>query len=197
MPGKFHGQEEPGGLQSIVLPGKKEKKVKSLSCVQLFGTPWTVAYQAPLSMGKNTGAGCHFLLQEIFLTQGLNLGLPHCRQTDTLPSEPPGKGHQESDTIEGLSTQHKLLLIWNVCSPVLRNFLIFIIGWFPLLHFLSSCIKIAISQALDLLDWSLKIPLLLSFIPLSLHLFIVRFLLFHLLNISLFIIKNSFWYTWN
>ena len=23
---------------------------KSLSCVQLFGTPWTVAYQAPLSM---------------------------------------------------------------------------------------------------------------------------------------------------
>ena len=25
--------------------------------------------------------GCHFLLQEIFLTQGLNPGLPHCRQT--------------------------------------------------------------------------------------------------------------------
>ena len=25
--------------------------------------------------------GCHFLLQGIFLTQGLNLGLPHCRQT--------------------------------------------------------------------------------------------------------------------
>ena len=24
---------------------------------------------------------CHFLLQRIFLTQGLNLGLPHCRQT--------------------------------------------------------------------------------------------------------------------
>ena len=26
-------------------------KVKSLSCVQLFATPWTAAYQAPLSMG--------------------------------------------------------------------------------------------------------------------------------------------------
>ena len=25
--------------------------------------------------GKNTGVGCHFLLQEIFPTQGLNLGL--------------------------------------------------------------------------------------------------------------------------
>ena len=31
--------------------------------------------------GKNTGVGCHFLLQEIFLIQGLNPGLPHCRQT--------------------------------------------------------------------------------------------------------------------
>ena len=30
---------------------------------------------------KNTGVGCHFFLQEIFLTQGLNPGLPHCRLT--------------------------------------------------------------------------------------------------------------------
>ena len=30
--------------------------------------------------GKNTGVGFHFLLQEIFLTQGLNPSLPHCRQ---------------------------------------------------------------------------------------------------------------------
>ena len=27
----------------------------------------------------NTGADCHFLLQEIFLTQGSNLHLQHCR----------------------------------------------------------------------------------------------------------------------
>ena len=26
-------------------------KVKSLSCVQFFVTPWTIAHQAPLSMG--------------------------------------------------------------------------------------------------------------------------------------------------
>ena len=31
------------------------------------------------SPGKNTGVGCHFLLQGIFLTQGLNLGLSQCR----------------------------------------------------------------------------------------------------------------------
>ena len=30
--------------------------------------------------GKSTGVGCHFLLQETFLTQGSNPGLPHCRQ---------------------------------------------------------------------------------------------------------------------
>ena len=29
---------------------------------------------------KNTGVGCHALLQGIFLTQGSNPGLPHCRQ---------------------------------------------------------------------------------------------------------------------
>ena len=30
---------------------------------------------------KNTGVGCHFLLQEIFPPQGLNPDLLHCRQT--------------------------------------------------------------------------------------------------------------------
>ena len=30
--------------------------------------------------GKNSGVGCHFLLQGIFPTQGLNPGLLHCRQ---------------------------------------------------------------------------------------------------------------------
>ena len=52
----------------------------ALSCVRLFVTPWTVARQAPPSMGfpsKSTGVGCHFLLQGIFLTQGLNPGLLH------------------------------------------------------------------------------------------------------------------------
>ena len=43
--------------------------------------------------GKNTGVGCHALLQEIFPTQGSNLGLLHCK-TDSLPSELPGKSTQ-------------------------------------------------------------------------------------------------------
>ena len=46
------------------LDGRHEP-VKLLSRVQLFATPWTVAYQAPPSMefsSKSTRVGCHFLL---------------------------------------------------------------------------------------------------------------------------------------
>ena len=45
------------------------------SCVWPFSTPWTVACQAPLSLdslGKNTGVGCHALLQGVFPTQEFN-----------------------------------------------------------------------------------------------------------------------------
>ena len=41
-------------------------KVKSLSRVQLFVTPWTAAHQAPPPWdfpGKSTGVGCHHLLR--------------------------------------------------------------------------------------------------------------------------------------
>ena len=66
----------------------REKKVKSESInnsvvsdsLRLHGLqsarllfPWN-------SAGKNTGVGSHSLLQGIFLTQGWNLGLLHCRQ---------------------------------------------------------------------------------------------------------------------
>ena len=34
-----------------------------------------------ISPGKNTGVGCHFLLQGIFPTQGSNPDLLDCRQT--------------------------------------------------------------------------------------------------------------------
>ena len=60
-----------------------EMKWQSLNCVQLFGTPRTIVRQASLSVefsSKNTGVGCHSLLQGIFPTQGSNPGLLHCRQ---------------------------------------------------------------------------------------------------------------------
>ena len=52
------------------------------SCLTL-AIPWTAACQLLCpwnSPGKSTGVGCHFLLQGIFLSQGSNPGLLHCRQ---------------------------------------------------------------------------------------------------------------------
>ena len=50
-------------------------KVKLLSHVRLFATPWTVACTRLLHPWD------FLLLQGIFPTQGSNPGLPHCRQT--------------------------------------------------------------------------------------------------------------------
>ena len=77
--------------------------------------PWTFP-------GKNTGVGCHFLLQGIFLTQGSNpclLHLRHC-QADSLPlshlgshSEVSAMSHWRDNSTNkcpppslGLHTQH-------------------------------------------------------------------------------------------
>ena len=55
-----------------------------LSCSGMSDSvmPWTVAARLLCpwnSPGKNTGVGCHSLLQESFPIQGLNPGLPHCK----------------------------------------------------------------------------------------------------------------------
>ena len=50
------------------LPIKRDAWAQSLSRVLLSTTPWDF-------LGKNTRAGCHFLLQETLLNQGLNLNL--------------------------------------------------------------------------------------------------------------------------
>ena len=61
------------------------------SCVRLFATPWTVARQAPLSVGfsrQQYWSGLQYaLLQGIFPTQGLDPSW----QAGYLPLVPPGK----------------------------------------------------------------------------------------------------------
>lgn len=56
--------------------------LNSLSCVQLFVSPCTVAYKAPHPefSGTRTLGGLPSLLQKIFPTQGLNASLLHCKQ---------------------------------------------------------------------------------------------------------------------
>ena len=70
-----------------------EVKVKWLNCVQLFVTPWTVAYQAPPSMGfsrQECRSGLPFSSPGDLPNPGIEPGSP-ALHADALPSEPPGK----------------------------------------------------------------------------------------------------------
>ena len=68
------GCSVPGILQARILEWvaisfsnawKWEVKVKSLSRVQFFTTPWTIAFFRPWDFpGKSTGVGCHFFLHD-------------------------------------------------------------------------------------------------------------------------------------
>ena len=89
------GLAHPGKGSSNTCPAAAAAAKSLQSCPDSVRPHRLAAQQAPLSMGfsgKNTGVGCHFLLQGIFPTQESNPGLPHCRQTqaDALNSEPPG-----------------------------------------------------------------------------------------------------------
>ena len=90
----------PEVITALYIVDKNHYKEDSTCCmlslfsrVQLFATLWTVARQAPLSMGFSrqwSGVGYHALLW-IFLTQGLNpclLCLLHW-QAGSLPLAPP------------------------------------------------------------------------------------------------------------
>ena len=68
-------------------------KVKSLSRVQLFATPWTIAHQAPPSMEfsrQEYWSGMPFPSPGDLPNLGIEPGSP-ALQADALPSELPGK----------------------------------------------------------------------------------------------------------
>ena len=68
-------------------------RVKLLSHIQLFATAWTVAYQAPQSMGfsrQEYCSGLPFPSPEDLPDPGMEPGSPTL-QADALPSKSPGK----------------------------------------------------------------------------------------------------------
>ena len=76
-----------------MLNGFLRSEVKSLSRVQLFATPWTIAYQAPQSMGfsrQECWSRLQFPSPGDIPDPGIEPGSPTL-QADALPSEPPGK----------------------------------------------------------------------------------------------------------
>ena len=91
------------------------------SCLTLV-TPWTAAHQVLCPWhfpGKNTGLGCHFLLQVIVPIQGLNLRLLCCR---CLPYQlshhgSPGGGVGENGYI------HTYDLVLRLCTRNYHNIL--------------------------------------------------------------------------
>ena len=71
----------------------KWSEVKLLSCVRLFATPWTLAYQVPSSMGfsrQEYWSGLLFPSPGDLPDPGIKPGSP-ALQTDALLSEPQGK----------------------------------------------------------------------------------------------------------
>ena len=61
-------------------------------------------------LGKNSGVGCHFLLQGIFLNQGSNLhflGLLHCRQMCF-------RSLNWEDVVEKEMATHSTILAWEI-----------------------------------------------------------------------------------
>ena len=79
----------------MVMDRKVKVKVKLLSRVQLFVTPWTVAYQVPPSMGfsrQEYWSGLPFPSPGDLPDPGIEPGSPSF-QADALTAEPPGKPH--------------------------------------------------------------------------------------------------------
>ena len=76
-----------------VLPLKVKVKVKPLSRVRLFATPWMVAHQAPPPMGfsrQEYWSGLPFPCPGDLPDPGIKPRSPSL-QADALTSEPPGK----------------------------------------------------------------------------------------------------------
>ena len=72
---------------------KERKRSHSVGCIRLFATPWTVAHQAPLSMGfsrQDYWSGLRFHSPGDLPDPGIEPGSPALR-ADALPSDPPGK----------------------------------------------------------------------------------------------------------
>ena len=101
-------------------------KVKSLSRIRLFATPWIVAYQAPLPMGfsrQECWSGVPFPSPGELPEPRIEPGSPSL-QADALTSEPPGK------PIGGLGTYCLSLCVCGVCGSFI--FLQLVSSFIPL-----------------------------------------------------------------
>ena len=120
-------QQSPSVWPSQAAPQGQLPTIRSQTtpqtCCQNFGSLCTNTKQKMepelwrrkkewLYPGQNTGVGSHSLLQGIFPTQGLNPGLPHCRQILYQLS------HQGSPLLCQAKGGHSRLAPQELCPPL-------------------------------------------------------------------------------
>ena len=84
---------------------------------------WPARLHCPWDFpGKNTGVSCHFLLQGIFQTQGLNPHFLHLLhwQVGSLPLMPPGKPKYQNSLHQN-SIMGKVALWWCLSLPLVSR----------------------------------------------------------------------------
>ena len=89
-------------------------KVKLLSRFQLFATLWTVAHQAPLTMGisrQGYWSGLPFPSPGELPDPGIESRFATL-QADSLPTEPPGKPHMHMRHIDILPAKKWITSNW-------------------------------------------------------------------------------------
>ena len=74
-------RQESWSWQFAIFSSRGSSQPRDRTCV-LWGSCVAGRFSTtePPGKPKNTGVGSHSLLQGVFWTQGLNPGLPHCRQ---------------------------------------------------------------------------------------------------------------------
>ena len=126
----------------LVLPialASESEAAQTCPTVRLFETPWTVAYQAPPSMGfcrQECWSGLPFPSPGIFPAQESYPGLPHCRQTlYCLSHHGVGKDRQKQglswnagrsvDWYPSLGRQSGNLVLFIFCNYYFKNIYLF------------------------------------------------------------------------
>ena len=109
-------------LSTLTLFSVPETCCSSVNCsvVQLFATPWTVAYKAPVSMGLSRQEYCSRLpfcsLQEL-PDQGNEPGHT-ALQADSLPSELQGSWNMLFSSVQSLSHVQHFATQWTAAHQV-------------------------------------------------------------------------------
>ena len=111
--------EEPSQVVCVCVCVCVCVRARALSCLVVSDSLcssglWPARLLCPWDLsGKNTGVGCHFLLQRVFLTQGLNLCLLSLLQwqADSFPLSHLGS---PKESIEGYIQRCSTYIQWNI-----------------------------------------------------------------------------------